>query len=145
MNVRALVRAECALGCDHEDDGTEGHHTCLRPFAPCSSRFALHCDGDSHGARRMHHLNRFPPRPLLVTGRVDDLKLPRALVNLIVAIANNSIVAFQGWTFWTPCTLSGYPVVISKTMKGRSDFAAAAATASPSSGSHRHRRERRAD
>ncbi|MFN7980504.1 MAG: 5'-methylthioadenosine/S-adenosylhomocysteine nucleosidase [Vicinamibacterales bacterium] len=63
------------------------------------------------------------PRPLLVQGAMDVEV--RALVNLLEHPLESRV---QGWTFWTG-TLNGYPVVISKTMKGGSNTAAATAIA----------------
>lgn len=64
-----------------------------------------------------------PParRPVLVQGAMDVEV--RALVNLLDQPLESRV---QGWTFWTG-TLNGYPVVISKTLKGGSNTAAATA------------------
>jgi adenosylhomocysteine nucleosidase len=62
-------------------------------------------------------------RPVLVQGAMDVEV--RALVNLLEHPLESRV---QGWTFWTG-ELNGHPVVISKTLKGGSNTAAATALA----------------
>jgi adenosylhomocysteine nucleosidase len=58
-------------------------------------------------------------RPVVVQGAMDvEIK------KLASALANVTEEKVQGWTFWSG-TLDGYPVVISKTLKGMSNAAAA--------------------
>jgi adenosylhomocysteine nucleosidase len=62
-------------------------------------------------------------RPVVVQGAMDvEVK------TLAGALANVTEEKVQGWTFWSG-TLDGYPVVISKTLKGMSNAAAATAIA----------------
>ncbi len=58
-------------------------------------------------------------RPVIVQGAMD-LEVRK----LAAALDNVSVENVQGWTFWRG-TLDGYPVVVSKTMKGVSSAAAA--------------------
>ena len=60
-------------------------------------------------------------RPVVVQGAMD-LEVRK----LAAALANVSEEHVQGWTFWRG-TLDGYPVIISKTLKGMSNAAAATA------------------
>ncbi len=62
-------------------------------------------------------------RPVIVQGAMD-LEVRK----LAAALDNVSVENVQGWTFWRG-TLDGYPVVVSKTMKGVSNAAAATAIA----------------
>ena len=62
-------------------------------------------------------------RPVVVQGAMDvEVK------TLAGALANVTEEKVEGWTFWHG-TLDGYPVVISKTLKGMSNAAAATALA----------------
>jgi adenosylhomocysteine nucleosidase len=62
-------------------------------------------------------------QPLVVQGAMD------AEVRMLVsALEHPSETRLGGWTFWSG-TLGGYPVVVSKTMKGMSNAAAATALA----------------
>ena len=62
-------------------------------------------------------------RPVVVQGAMDiEIK------KLAAALENVTEAKFYGWTFWSG-TLDGYPVVISKTLKGMSNAAAATALA----------------
>jgi adenosylhomocysteine nucleosidase len=62
-------------------------------------------------------------RPVVVQGAMDvEVK------KLAGALENVKEEKVQGWTFWSG-TLDGYPVVISKTLKGMSNAAAATALA----------------
>jgi adenosylhomocysteine nucleosidase len=58
-------------------------------------------------------------RPVVVQGAMDV-----EIRKLAGAVENVSEEKVEGWTFWTG-TLDGYPVVISKTLKGMSNAAAA--------------------
>jgi adenosylhomocysteine nucleosidase len=60
-------------------------------------------------------------RPVIVQGAMD-LEVKK----LASALENVTEEKVQGWTFWSG-TLDGYPVVISKTLKGMSNAAAATA------------------
>src|SRR3954463_14935004 len=60
-----------------------------------------------------------PPRPIVVQGAMD-VEIRR----LAASLANASQETVGGWTFWRG-TLDGYPVVVSKTLKGMSNAAAA--------------------
>jgi adenosylhomocysteine nucleosidase len=62
-------------------------------------------------------------RPVIVQGAMD-----LEVTKLAGVLANVSVEHVQGWTFWRG-TLDGYPVVVSKTMKGISNTAAATAIA----------------
>jgi adenosylhomocysteine nucleosidase len=64
-----------------------------------------------------------PARPIVVQGAMDVeiQKLARAIENPVEE-------KVRGWTFWRG-TIDGYPVVISKTMKGMENTAAATALA----------------
>ena len=62
-------------------------------------------------------------RPLVVQGAMDA-----ELRKLVSALDGPSETQIGGWTFWSG-TLAGYPVVVSKTMKGMSNAAAATALA----------------
>lgn len=62
-------------------------------------------------------------RPVVVQGAMD-IEIRR----LAGAIENGTEQKVQGWTFWSG-TLDGYPVVISKTLKGMSNAAAATSLA----------------
>src|SRR6266849_6954889 len=62
-------------------------------------------------------------RPVVVQGAMDV-----EIRKLAGAIDNAKEEKVQGWTFWSG-TLQGYPVVISKTLKGMSNAAAATALA----------------
>jgi adenosylhomocysteine nucleosidase len=59
------------------------------------------------------------PRPVIVQGAMD-LEVKK----LAGALENAKEEKVQGWTFWSG-TLDGYPVVVSKTLKGLSNAAAA--------------------
>ncbi len=62
-------------------------------------------------------------RPVVVQGAMDvEIK------KLAGALEHGSEEKVQGWTFWSG-TVNGYPVVISKTLKGMSNAAAATALA----------------
>ena len=61
--------------------------------------------------------------PILVQGA-----MPVETQVLVDSLANRGEQHVQGWTFWTG-TVSGYPVVISKTQKGMANAAAATALA----------------
>jgi len=61
-------------------------------------------------------------RPIVVQGAMDVEV--RALAGMLTGAAEERV---QGWTFWRG-TVDGYPVIVSKTLKGMP--AAAAATAS---------------
>jgi adenosylhomocysteine nucleosidase len=62
-------------------------------------------------------------RPVIVQGAMD-----LEVMKLASVLENVSVENVQGWTFWRG-TLDGYPVVVSKTMKGISNTAAATAIA----------------
>jgi len=62
-------------------------------------------------------------RPVVVQGAMDI-----EVRKLAGALENVTEEKVQGWTFWSG-TLDGYPVVISKTLKGMSNAAAATALA----------------
>jgi adenosylhomocysteine nucleosidase len=62
-------------------------------------------------------------RPVVVQGAMDV-----EVRKLAGALANVSEERVQGWTFWRG-TLDGYPVIVSKTLKGMSNAAAATALA----------------
>src|SRR3954467_5381172 len=64
-----------------------------------------------------------PPRPIVVQGAMDV-----EIRKLAGSLANASEESVGGWTFWRG-TLDGYPVVVSKTLKGMSNAAAATALA----------------
>jgi adenosylhomocysteine nucleosidase len=62
-------------------------------------------------------------RPVIVQGAMDlEVK------NFASRLDNVSVEKVGGWTFWRG-TLDGYPVIVSKTMKGISNAAAATAIA----------------
>ncbi len=61
------------------------------------------------------------PRPVLVQGAMD-VEI-RKFVGAVAAVTETHL---GGWTFWSG-TLDGYPIVVSKTMKGMSNAAAATA------------------
>jgi adenosylhomocysteine nucleosidase len=62
-------------------------------------------------------------RPVVVQGAMDlEVK------TLAAALENVTEKKIRGWTFWSG-TLDGYPVVVSKTLKGMSNAAAATALA----------------
>jgi len=61
--------------------------------------------------------------PIVVQGAMD-VEVRR----LAGALANVSVESLHGWTFWSG-TVDGYPVVISKTLKGMANAAAATALA----------------
>jgi adenosylhomocysteine nucleosidase len=61
------------------------------------------------------------PRPVLVQGAMDV-----EVRTLVAAIDHPREEQIDGWTFWSG-TLDGYPVVISKTLKGMANAAAATA------------------
>jgi adenosylhomocysteine nucleosidase len=63
------------------------------------------------------------PRPIIVQGAMDV-----EVRKLAGALANVSEERVQGWIFWRG-TLDGYPVIVSKTLKGMSNAAAATALA----------------
>jgi adenosylhomocysteine nucleosidase len=64
-----------------------------------------------------------PGRPVVVQGAMDvEVK------KLAGALENVTETRVQGWTFWSG-TLDGYPVVVSKTLKGMSNAAVATALA----------------
>lgn len=62
-------------------------------------------------------------RPVIVQGAMDVEV--RKLAGLLENVTEEKV---QGWTFWSG-TIDGYPVVISKTLKGMSNAAAATAIA----------------
>ena len=62
-------------------------------------------------------------RPIVVQGAMDV-----EIRQLAGALANAEEQTLRGWTFWRG-TVDGYPVVISKTLKGLSNAAAATALA----------------
>src|SRR6478672_6148248 len=64
-----------------------------------------------------------PPRPIVVQGAMDV-----EIRKLAGSLANAAEESVGGWTFWRG-TFDGYPVVISKTLKGMSNAAAATALA----------------
>src|SRR3954452_19195735 len=64
-----------------------------------------------------------PRRPIVVQGAMDV-----EIRKLAASLANASQETVGGWTFWRG-TLDGYPVVVSKTLKGMSNAAAATALA----------------
>jgi adenosylhomocysteine nucleosidase len=64
-----------------------------------------------------------PLHPLVLQGAMDA-----EVRTLVSALQNRSETRVGGWTFWSG-TLDGYPVVVSKTMKGMSNAAAATAIA----------------
>jgi len=64
-----------------------------------------------------------PLHPLVLQGAMDA-----EVKKLVSALNNASETQVGGWTFWSG-TLDGYPVVVSKTMKGMSNAAAATAIA----------------
>jgi adenosylhomocysteine nucleosidase len=66
---------------------------------------------------------REPVRPIVVQGAMD-VEIRR----LAAAIQNATEEHVSGWTFWRG-TIDGYPVVISKTLKGMENAAAATALA----------------
>jgi adenosylhomocysteine nucleosidase len=59
------------------------------------------------------------PRPIVVQGAMDI-----EVTKLAAALENGVETKVQGWIFWSG-TLDGYPVVVSKTLKGMSNAAAA--------------------
>jgi adenosylhomocysteine nucleosidase len=63
------------------------------------------------------------PRPVVVQGAMDV-----EIRQLAGALENVKEERVQGWTFWRG-TIDGYPVVVSKTLKGMSNAAAATALA----------------
>jgi len=63
------------------------------------------------------------PRPLVVQGAMDA-----EVRKLVAALDHPSETHVGGWTFWSG-TVDGHPVVVSKTMKGMSNAAAATALA----------------
>jgi adenosylhomocysteine nucleosidase len=63
------------------------------------------------------------PRPVMVQGAMGI-----EVEKLAAALANASEDTVQGWTFWRG-TIDGYPVVVSKTLKGLANAAAATAIA----------------
>ena len=66
---------------------------------------------------------REPARPIVVQGAMDV-----EIRKLAGAIQNAAEEQVSGWTFWRG-TIDGYPVVISKTLKGMENAAAATALA----------------
>jgi adenosylhomocysteine nucleosidase len=64
-----------------------------------------------------------PLHPLVLQGAMDA-----EVRQLVSALQNPAETHVGGWTFWSG-TLDGYPVVVSKTMKGMSNAAAATAIA----------------
>jgi adenosylhomocysteine nucleosidase len=68
-------------------------------------------------------VTRDTPRPVLVQGAMDV-----EVRTLAGALENVTEEKVKGWTFWRG-TLDGYPVVISKTLKGMSNAAAATSLA----------------
>ena len=66
---------------------------------------------------------REAPRPIVVQGAMDV-----EIRKLAGAIQNATEERVSGWTFWRG-TIDGYPVVISKTLKGMENAAAATAIA----------------
>lgn len=63
------------------------------------------------------------PAPLVIQGA-----MPVETSALVEALANRAEVQVQGWTFWTG-TIDGHPAVVSKTLKGMTNAAAATALA----------------
>src|SRR6266849_6554264 len=63
------------------------------------------------------------PQPVIVQGAMQ-LEIEK----LAGRLENPSVETVGGWTFWRG-TLDGYPVVVSKTLKGMSNAAAATAIA----------------
>jgi adenosylhomocysteine nucleosidase len=63
------------------------------------------------------------PRPVIVQGAMDV-----EIGKLAGALANAREEKIQGWTFWSG-TLDGYPVVVSKTLKGLANAAVATSLA----------------
>ena len=63
------------------------------------------------------------PRPIVVQGAMDV-----EIRKLAAAIENPTQQVVSGWTFWVG-TIDGYPVVVSKTLKGMENAAAATALA----------------
>ena len=63
------------------------------------------------------------PRPIVVQGAMDV-----EIRKLAAAIENPTQQVVSGWTFWLG-TIDGYPVVVSKTLKGMENAAAATALA----------------
>ncbi|MFN7978348.1 MAG: 5'-methylthioadenosine/S-adenosylhomocysteine nucleosidase [Vicinamibacterales bacterium] len=61
--------------------------------------------------------------PLVIQGA-----MPVETSALVEALANRAEVQVQGWTFWTGA-IDGHPVVVSKTLKGMTNAAAATALA----------------
>ena len=62
-------------------------------------------------------------RPVVVQGAMDI-----EVRTLVASLEHSSEEHVQGWTFWTG-TIAGYPVVVSKTLKGGTNAAAATALA----------------
>ena len=61
--------------------------------------------------------------PLVIQGA-----MPVETDALVAALSGSAEVRIQGWTFWTG-TLDGHPVIVSKTLKGMTNAAAATALA----------------
>ena len=59
------------------------------------------------------------PRPIVVQGA-----MPLEIEKLVGRLGNVSLESVGGWSFWRG-TLDGYPVIVSKTLKGMSNAAAA--------------------
>jgi len=59
------------------------------------------------------------PRPIVVQGA-----MPAETEKLAARLANVEVEKIGGWTFWRG-TVDGYPVIVSKTMKGMANAAAA--------------------
>ena len=64
-----------------------------------------------------------PIRPVVVQGAMDI-----EVRTLVASLEHPTVEQVQGWTFWTG-TIAGYPVVVSKTLKGGANAAAATALA----------------
>ena len=62
-------------------------------------------------------------RPIVVQGAMDI-----EVRALVASLEHPTEEHVQGWTFWTG-TIAGYPVVVSKTLKGGANAAAATALA----------------
>ena len=70
-----------------------------------------------------------PPAPAAVAAPiVIQGAMPVETDALVAALGGAADVRIQGWTFWTG-TLDGHPVIVSKTLKGMTNAAAATALA----------------
>jgi adenosylhomocysteine nucleosidase len=98
----------------------------LRPTGPASLMFTGQLRllaAAFSGALLVACAARDAARPVLVQGAMDV-----EIRKLAGSIQNATEENISGWTFWRG-TLGGYPVVISKTLKGMSNAAAATALA----------------